>query len=89
MISLFCLRSQPNEEASLAAKLDSPEPPDWPDASRMPLLRLEEAADDFLAAARSDSVDDESVDVLQLRAMLRADGLRDGMFWWLLRLVDR
>ena len=82
MISLFCLRSQPNEEANLAAKEDSAAPLD---GSR--LLRLEELADSLireterLCWTRSDSVDvDESVEVLQLRAMLRAEALRDGMW---------
>lgn len=80
MISLFCLRNQPKEEANLAAKEDSDPPPD---GSR--LLRLEELADSLireterLCGTRSDSVEDESVEVLQLRAMLRAEALRDGM----------
>ena len=81
MISLFCLRNQPNDEASLAAKEVSPAPPD---GSR--LFRLEELADSLIRETerlcdwtRSDSVDDESVEVLQLRAMLRAEAFRDGM----------
>lgn len=84
MISLFCLRNQPKDEASLAANDD--------DSAKAPLdgsmlLRLEELAESLMreterlcCGRRSDSVDvDESVDVLQLRAMLRAEALRDGM----------
>lgn len=80
-MSLFCLRNQPKEEANLAAKEDSLPPPDG-----SKLLRFEEAAESLtrdterLCGRRSDSVEvDESVDVLQLRAMLRAEALRDGM----------
>ena len=87
MMSLFCLRSQPKEEANLAAKDDSPPPPPL-DGSK--LLRFEEVDADAESLMRetdrlcgtcgSDSVEvDESVDVLQLRAMLRTEALRDGM----------
>lgn len=93
MISLFCFRSHPKEELILAAKLlDDSGPPAAPETtSRMPLFRLEDGTDCLLLTTRSDSVEEESVDVLLARAMLLAEAVRDGMFWWLLvrLLADR
>ena len=95
IISLFCLRNQPNDEANLEANEDddslAPPPPIAADDSLM-LLRLLLAAEDALESLnrdcdwtkrrRSDSLpddEDESVEVLQLRAMLLSDALRDGI----------
>jgi hypothetical protein len=98
-ISLFCLRNQPNDDANLEANEDedslTPTAPVLHDS--LMLLRLLLAADEARESLKrcwtrrrfSDSLpdeeeDDESVEVLQLRAILRSEALRDGM-----RLPDR